>query len=106
MPTQPFAVPAVIMFVVAVPLLFGLVPRNRYYGFRTRKTLSDDSIWYPANRMAGAAMMMASGLYGAVALVWPYNRAASDFGVWLLHLAAFLVPIFLGLGLAAWRFGK
>jgi hypothetical protein len=40
MSSQPFFVPAVIIFVVSLPLVLGLVPRNRIYGIRTRKTLS------------------------------------------------------------------
>jgi hypothetical protein len=103
MPTQPFAVPAVILFVVAVPLVFGLVPRNRFYGFRTPKTLSDENTWYAVNRIAGVAMMIASGIYSAVVVIRPYERAAIDnFSTWWMHLAAFIVPVIIGLSLAGW----
>lgn len=103
MTTQPFAIPAVILFLVSLPLVFGLIPRNRFYGVRTPKTLSDDGVWYPVNRVAGAAMLLASVIYGAVAVTCPYQRAASDnFLTWVLHLAAFLVPIVIGLSATAW----
>jgi uncharacterized membrane protein len=100
---QPFAIPALLLFVVAVPLVLGLIPRNRLYGFRTAKTLSDDGIWYRVNRLAGFAVMIASAVYGVVAVVWPYDRAAPDnFSIWLLHLAAFAVPLVVGLSVSGW----
>ena len=100
---QPFAVPAALMLVLAVPLVLGVVPRNRFYGMRTRRTLADDAVWYPVNRVAGAALMLASIVYGAVAAGLPYDRMASDgFARWGIHLAAFVVPIAAALGLAAW----
>jgi hypothetical protein len=99
--TQPFAVPAAILFLLAIPLVLGLIPRNRFYGMRTRTTLSDDRRWYAGNRAAGVAIMLASGAYGAVAAAWPYDRAASDnFSTWTVHLAAFVVPLVLGLSMA------
>ncbi|MBI5592663.1 MAG: hypothetical protein HY881_19530 [Deltaproteobacteria bacterium] len=57
----------------------------------------------PVNRLAAAAIMMGSGVYGmAVALV-PYDRLAIDnFITWGIHLTAFVVPMVLGLSVAAW----
>jgi uncharacterized membrane protein len=101
--TQPFAIPALLLFIVAVPLVLGAIPRNRLYGFRTRRTLSDDANWYPVNRFAGLALMIASALYLATTMIWPYNRAAADnFSIWLRHLAAFVVPLVVGLSVAGW----
>lgn len=100
---QPFAIPALLLFVVAVPLVLGLIPRNRFYGFRTAKTLSDDGIWYRVNRLAGFAVMIASAVYGAVVAAWPYDRAAPDnFSIWLLHLAAFAGLLVVGLAVSGW----
>jgi uncharacterized membrane protein len=101
--TQPFAIPALLLFIVAVPLVLGAIPRNRLYGFRTRRTLSDDAIWYSVNRFAGFALMIASALYLAATMIWPYSRAAADnFSIWLRHLAAFVVPLVVGLSVAGW----
>jgi len=103
MTTQPFAIPTAILFLIALPLILGLIPRNRFYGVRTPKTLSDNGVWYPVNRVAGVAMTVASGVYGAVAIACPYDRAASDnLLTWLVHLAAFIVPIVIGLSATAW----
>ena len=38
---------------MGTPCSMGLVPPNRLYGFRTRKTLHDPDVWYPTNRVAG-----------------------------------------------------
>lgn len=106
MPQQPFAIPALAFFVLAIPLALGLIPRNRYFGVRTARTLSDDGAWYRTNRVAGVAVMVASAVYGAVAMTWPYSRAASgSFTTWVLHLAGFVVPLAVGLGVAV-RYGK
>jgi uncharacterized membrane protein len=99
---QPFAIPSAICFILAIPLVLGLVPRNRYYGVRTFRTLSDDKTWYRTNRLAGVAVMLANTMYGVVATVVPYHRAASDnLGTWGIHLAAFIVPLALGMWVAA-----
>jgi uncharacterized membrane protein len=98
MSTQPFAVPAILLLIVALPLVLGVIPRNRLYGFRTKKTLADDAVWYPVNRFAGVAILIASGVYALAAMTWPYDRAAPDnFSIWLLHLAAFAGPLLVGL---------
>jgi hypothetical protein len=100
---QPFAIPALLLIVVADPLVLGLIPRNRLYGFRTKKTLSDDGIWYRVNRLAGFGIMIASVVYGAVAAAWPYDRAAPDnFSIWLLHLATFAGSLVVALSVAGW----
>ena len=100
---QPFAVPALLFLILAFPLVIGAIPRNRLYGFRTRRTLSDDAVWYPVNRAAGIAIVIASAVYFAATMIWPYDRAAADnFSVWLRHLAAFAVPLIVGLSVAGW----
>jgi len=101
--TQPFAVPALLLFIVALPLVLGLIPPNRLYGFRTKKTLSDADVWYGVNRFAGIAIMIASVVYALAARTWPYDRAAPDnFSVWTIHLAAFAAPLVVGLSVSGW----
>jgi len=75
MTSQPFAVPALLLFVVAVPLVLGVVPRNRLYGVRTARSLSDDGVWYPANRVVST---------------------------WCIHLGGCVAPVVLGLVAALW----
>ena len=97
--TQPFAIPAIALFIVSIPLALGMIPRNRLYGFRTRRTLADDDTWIRVNRFAGLAIMIASAIYGLVANARPYDR---DFSVWLLHLAAFAIPLALAIIVIGW----
>ena len=47
--------------IFGTPLALGMVPPNRFYGYRTRKTFSSTEIWYRANRFCGWAMVI-SGL--------------------------------------------
>jgi uncharacterized membrane protein len=49
-----------LVIAVSVPLILGKVPRNHWYGFRTPKTLSSDSVWYPANRIGGKYLCTAA----------------------------------------------
>jgi uncharacterized membrane protein len=97
--TQPFAIPAFAFFVLSIPLALGLIPRNRLYGFRTRRTLADEAAWYRVNRFAGFAIMIASAIYLLVATGHPYDR---DFSVWLLHLGAFAGPLVLAMIVSVW----
>jgi SdpI/YfhL protein family len=106
MTSQPFAVPALFFFIAAVPLVFGLIPPNRLYGFRIPKALSDDRVWYTVNRLGAPAVMVASMVYGVIAVCVPYHRSASDnFAVWTIHLAAFVLPLAIGLGVVV-RYAK
>jgi uncharacterized membrane protein len=52
---------------LGVPLSMGKVPPNHIYGFRTRHTLSDPNIWYPANAYSGNLMTIAGLILAIVA---------------------------------------
>ena len=94
MTAQPFTIPAVLILILSIPLALGIVPKNRLYGFRTRKTLSDDRIWYAANRFGGRALIAASLLYLVFSALLPYDKnLQDDFSVWVAHLAAFALPL-------------
>lgn len=45
--------------VLGAPMVFGSVPPNPYYGYRTQKTFSSPGVWYKANRIAGWWMVIA-----------------------------------------------
>lgn len=90
---------------LAVPMFLGLVKPNGLYGLRTPKTLSSESIWYPANRFAGAALTVAGLVIatGSIALFRKAGLAASE-APWTpevtiqLFLAALLVPLLASVG--------
>jgi uncharacterized membrane protein len=54
-----FVIDGVLLIALGIPLLLGQVSPNSWYGFRTRKTLSDEKIWYAVNRVAGRDMILA-----------------------------------------------
>jgi uncharacterized membrane protein len=58
-----------VIFLVAIPMILKIIPRNRLYGFRTARTLQSDAVWYPANRFAGIAMATAAIVWQIAALV-------------------------------------
>lgn len=98
MSDQPFFIPAVIILGVSVPLILRLIPRNRFYGIRTRKTLLSDNQWYSINRTAGIVFVISSLVYIFSAILYPYSKMAkNDFQIWLVHLAAFLIPLLISL---------
>lgn len=84
--------PSLAFIALAAPLALGLVPPNRFYGVRTPKTLSDRDVWLKANRLGGLLLMTASAVYVGVAWAAPAGSTA-PFGLWLLHLAAFTLPL-------------
>jgi len=97
MSSQPFLIPAVIIVLVTIPLILGLIPRNRAYGIRTGKTLSDDRMWYAVNRFGGWTLLGASVFYLGVGMIFPCSTAAGTALLpWSLHLAAFVGPLLFG----------
>jgi uncharacterized membrane protein len=94
MTRQPFFFPAFLIGIAAIPLILGLVPRNRTYGFRTSKTLPDDGVWYRSNRFGGWALIFSSVIYLMVAKICPALKPRdANFSLWLLHLGAFVLPL-------------
>ena len=87
----------VLMIVLALPMVLQRVRPNPWYGFRTRKTLSDAKIWYPANRYAGKALLLAGAVIAVASLVlyWIANRQAFNEEA---LLALWLIVLFVPLG--------
>ncbi|MXY67059.1 MAG: SdpI family protein [Acidobacteriia bacterium] len=57
---------AAIVAATALPLLFGWVPPNPYYGFRTPRSMSSPEAWYRANEIM-AYYLLASQALGLLA---------------------------------------
>ncbi|MDD5673226.1 MAG: SdpI family protein [Chitinivibrionales bacterium] len=53
---------------LSIPLIKGSISRNDFYGFRTPKTMSNDQIWFKANRFAGEALLWA-GIISSILLI-------------------------------------
>jgi SdpI/YfhL protein family len=54
-----FGLIGVVFIAFGIPLKRCKVPPNIWYGFRTRKTLSNPEIWYAVNRVTGQDMIRA-----------------------------------------------
>jgi len=57
-----FALVGILFVGFSIPLMRNQIPPNRYYGFRTPKTLSNPEIWYEVNRISGKDMFLAGAL--------------------------------------------
>lgn len=69
-----------LLIAIAIPLIQGRIRRNYLYGFRTPKTLSDDSIWYPANKYAGKKILMAGVVTTLAAIVLDVIPGLTNYG--------------------------
>ena len=58
----------ILVIVISIPLILQKVGPNSLYGFRTTKTLSNDEMWYKANKFGGWTMAVA-GLVSLVCLL-------------------------------------
>lgn len=86
-----FLIPCAIIAVLSIPLMFNLVPPNEAYGFRTQRTLSSPVLWFRANRFAGWALFVASGLSAAVLVGFP------EYSSGMAGLAVFVAPVIVAL---------
>lgn len=75
---------------LALPLMLRKVPRNVVYGFRTRTTLSGDSIWYDTNAHFGRGLLVAS-IVSVVAIAVLYGLGPDPRIVLNLSVAVLVV---------------
>ncbi len=92
MAKPPFLIPSILFLIVSIPLVVGKIPANRYYGVRTRKTLSDDRIWYASNRLGGWLLIASSLIYLMIAAFVPYSPDSTSFN-WWAHICGFVLPL-------------
>jgi len=78
-----------VIAVAVIPLILKLVPPNRFYGFRTKRTISDPDLWFRANQFAGWALLIAAAISAALAFL-PTGIQGNPTS-WTLEL---LVPLF------------
>ena len=51
---------SLLIILIALPLIFRLVPPNYWYGFRIKATVRNENIWYPVNEFFGWGMVISS----------------------------------------------
>ena len=84
-----FLVPCGIIAVASIPLILNIVPPNGVYGFRTRQTLKNRELWFRANRFAGCAFFIASGVSAGIYATHPEYASGRS----LAGLVVFVVPL-------------
>lgn len=77
----------------AIPLVFGWVGPNSFYGFRNARTRSDRAVWYRANRVAGISIILAMILCVAIEFATPSLRhtQAGHLTSVLIQISALLI---------------
>lgn len=53
---------------LSIPLMLRKVPRNPVYGYRTRATLRDETLWYEANAYFGSTFLVATVVSACIAV--------------------------------------
>lgn len=87
---QPFTMPALLIFLLMLPLILGLIPPNRWYGVRTKQIQANAEHWYQVNRYAGLTLSIAGVEYLIIAWIVPCTvNGQTDLWYWLLHLVVF-----------------
>lgn len=88
----PFVIPSFIFLLISIPLVLGRIPRNRFYGIRTKKTLSHERVWLAVNRLGGRLIIASSLIYLSIAAVVPYSPDSTS-SSWWAHVAGFVIPL-------------
>ncbi len=68
-----YAITGIVLVLVGIPLVLGAVPPNRWYGYRTRATLTDATVWYAVNRITGVWLIAIGSATAAVA-IWSNSQ--------------------------------
>ncbi|MBN2046485.1 MAG: SdpI family protein [Anaerolineaceae bacterium] len=92
-----FVIFDLILIGLAIPLMMKKIKPNYFYGFRVRKTLQNEDIWYEVNQYA-ARYLLATGLISlpiSIGLYFIPNINVDDYA-WLC-LAAFVLPFTISL---------
>lgn len=91
---------SVLLIILSIPMILGKIRPNVWYGFRTRKTLSDERIWYAANQYAGKTLLFAGivMIVGSMILYWiasslEYEPITGDDLLLVLGLMMLCIPI-------------
>jgi len=99
----PIALTLANLFIMAitVPMIKGTIRRNSTYGFRTRRTLGSDEIWYPANKLAGKLLFFAACL--SICVVWIAFTIGAPI---LVFPVAIMLPLLAASAIAFWLVSK
>lgn len=84
---------------LAIPMMLRRVKPNHWYGFRTRKTLSDERVWYASNAYGGKWLLILGIVHTVASFVLYFvpalqnNLVAYTSAVGVIFLIGFTVVI-------------
>ena len=92
---------SVLFILLGAPLAMKAIGPNRWYGFRTARTLGDREVWYSVNVLGGKALI-AAGIASLVGLVllgqlWAGDPETGDSVAILIPLGLLTVAIVVAL---------
>jgi hypothetical protein len=58
-----------VTLLLTLPLMFRMIPMNRFYGFRTAAAFKSESNWYEINARGGKVLALGSAVILAVGIV-------------------------------------
>lgn len=88
----------VVIILLALPLIFGMVAPNRWYGFKSAKARRSEEMWYRANRLGGMYQLVAGLLeLAGLGVIAVAVRDANQAAWWALGdvMVPFLIAIIL-----------
>ena len=78
---------------ISIPLILQKIPPNPWYGWKTRKSLSNKELWYEMNRYSGKDLFIAGLVVSAGALVlFVFRTKFSEAIIAYLGLALIIIP--------------
>ena len=94
-----FIVIGALFVALGIPLKQGRIPPNHFYGFRTPRTLRDEKVWYPANRVLGIDMIRGGAVIVDVSLVMLALRSFVTAETAVLALVAISIAVAVYMGI-------
>lgn len=60
--------------------------------------MSDDRIWYPANKFGGWSLIVSCLIYLLISVLMPYSKNhPENLSIWTIHFCGFLIPLTAGI---------
>jgi uncharacterized membrane protein len=94
MPPVLLILACLLVIALNIPFLFEIVPPNKSYGLHTAETLSDEVIWYKANKIMGWSFVLSCvTTIAALSVSFLFARDLSPYIVEGYKIAAVIVPL-------------
>ena len=81
-----------VFIIISIPMLFNKIGPNYYYGFRTKKTLSNKEIWYKANRFMAKCLIIAGAVILTTGILLTFRKTTTCICQGLITILAVIIP--------------